>query len=206
MEDSGRRSPKYLIFLLVLGLHGTLMILLVSFRYRVSLPPPARAIELFFVPSINSPKSRAATGLQLPPDTRLPPLQPNAITLPPIWGAPTGDASGNDQIDWEGEARRAAAAAAQKIAPGSRLDSEPSDGSNWWPAPEHHAGEQTRLDTGEWMVWISDHCYQISSGLPSPNGSLGASLPTTICPQPSNEPRGDLFKDLPEYKKHHPNE
>jgi hypothetical protein len=120
--------------------------------------------------------------------------------------APAGDVSGIDQIDWEEEARRAAAAVTRNTAPGSKLDSAPSDGSNWWPAPQHRAGEQTRLDTGEWMVWINDHCYQISSGLWNPNASLGASLPITICPQSSNKPRGDMFKYLPEFKKHHPNE
>jgi hypothetical protein len=72
--------------------------------------------------------------------------------------------------------------------------------------PAHHAGEQHRLDTGEWIVFISDNCYQISSSIPAvptaPGNGIGQS---TFCLDDSNTPRGDLFDQLPAYKRYHPN-
>lgn len=108
------------------------------------------------------------------------------------------------QIDWAEEARRVAQAAANNVPASSspsRLDH--ATPSEIWPSPSHHAGEQYQLSNGDWMVWVSSRCYQISKAMPSTGGAVGHSLPETVCPQ-SNEPRGDLFKELPEYKKRHP--
>jgi hypothetical protein len=68
--------------------------------------------------------------------------------------------------------------------------------------PAHHAGEQHRLDSGEWIVFVSDNCYQISSAIPALDNGIGQS---TFCLDSSGTSRGDLFDQLPAYKKHHPN-
>jgi len=73
-------------------------------------------------------------------------------------------------------------------------------------APAHHAGEQHRLDTGEWIVFISDNCYQISSAIPAVPTALDNGIgQSTFCLDNSNTPRGDLFDQLPAYKRYHPN-
>jgi hypothetical protein len=70
----------------------------------------------------------------------------------------------------------------------------------------HHAGEQHRLDTGEWIVFISDNCYQISSAMPPvPVAAGNGAGQSTFCLDDSDTPRGDLFDQLPAYQKHHPN-
>jgi hypothetical protein len=72
--------------------------------------------------------------------------------------------------------------------------------------PAHHAGEQHMLDTGEWIVFISDNCYQISSAIPTVPIALGNGIgQSTFCLDNSSTPRGDLFDQLPAYKRYHPN-
>jgi hypothetical protein len=69
-------------------------------------------------------------------------------------------------------------------------------------APAHHAGESYRDELGATIVWVSDKCY-IESDPPlpgTPPALQGARVTRTVCPGISNEPRGDLFKDLPAYR------
>ena len=111
-------------------------------------------------------------------------------------------------IDWSAEARRAAAAVTS--APHVREFGETPKAGRLWepplhPAPAHQAGEQYRSEDGEWIVWVSDRCYIVSGvpplGLPD---ILARSIPTrTVC-QGGFGPQSDLFKDLPAYKKYHP--
>jgi hypothetical protein len=168
-------------------------------------------------------RSRALAGpvgtlilvsLPVPPDRRLgrnvsetapieplalPPIPPPDIQLP-------GDA--HTSIDWLAEARRAAGVAT--AAPRTRSFGEMPRAPSWLGAsrssPTHRAGEQYRLETGESVVWVNDRCYIVSE--PPPLGMpdvLARSLGTrTVCQAPPGPREGELFKDLPAYKKYHP--
>jgi len=110
-------------------------------------------------------------------------------------------------IDWTVEAERAAAALSNAPKPREfgafpRADSQEMPAH---PTPAHHAGEQYRDPYGNTVVWVSDRCYVVSEraalGMP---GVLAQSRPThTVCVDPRG-PEGELFKDLPAYKKYHP--
>jgi len=123
-----------------------------------------------------------------------PAAPPSAITLPNTPGT---------SIDWGEEAQRAAAAVAQPRTYREFGHTFKGDAVTR-RRPAHEAGEQYRLDDGEWVVWVSDRCY-IVSGLP-PLGLpdvLARSIPTrTVC-QDNSPPPGELFKELPAYQKYH---
>ena len=73
-------------------------------------------------------------------------------------------------------------------------------------APAHHAGESSRDELGGKIVWVSDKCY-IESDPPlpgTPPAFEGARVTRTVCPGNWSEPRGDLFKELPAYRRHRP--
>ncbi len=124
---------------------------------------------------------------------------------PPQIDFPTG---ADTSIDWFAEAGRAAEAAI--AAPHTRSFGKIPQAPSWLgsshSAPTHQAGEQYRLETGESIVWVSDRCYIVSE--PPPLGMpdvFARSLGTrTVCQAPAGPPPGELFRDLPAYKKYHP--
>jgi hypothetical protein len=59
----------------------------------------------------------------------------------------------------------------------------------WWPR-DHHAGDQIKTESGDWIVWINADCYQIASSR-SNAATLGAGSARTICPAKRGAPRGD---------------
>jgi len=106
-------------------------------------------------------------------------------------------------IDWGAEAERAAAAAieAKKFREFGQHGSAQS--APQVRAPAHQAGEQYRLETGEWIVWVSDRCYIVSG--PPPLGMpdvIARSIPARRVCQGDSGPRGDLFRDLPAYERY----
>jgi hypothetical protein len=139
----------------------------------------------------------------LPPDRHLPPLPASGSTVVvPLPSSPENEQRGRD-VDWKEEAHHAAEAVAddnRAPAAADKPDSASPASPSWFPPPQHHAGDQFRSDTGEWVVWINERCYQVSEWTPIAGAAVGVSLPRTICPQPSSTPRGDLFRDL-DYKR-----
>jgi len=184
----------------VIAFHAVILSwLLAASRYPLDLTSPDRFVELFLVPPPNiQPKGRPLSALVLPPERHLPPLPSDALTeVVPLPASPTEGEATRD-VDWGEEVHRAAETAADDgstFAGNDKPDSVSSRSSRF-PAPRHHAGEQFILDTGDWVVWVNDDCYQVSEWAPRSAGWSGSSLPRTICPQASTTPRGDLFKDL----------
>ena len=141
---------------------------------------------------------------ELPDETPLvAPVEPPTV-LPPVMGFPL---DADTAIDWAAEARRAAAGITgpQRFREFGRT---PGAGSGQGPrrsAPPHQAGEQYRDELGEWIVWVSDRCYIVSDtpalGLPQ---VLARSIPSRPVCQSDAQARSDLFKDLPAYRKYHP--
>jgi hypothetical protein len=206
MEDSaGSTSPRYRALLAVIIIHAALVTgLLKASRFQILLAPASSPIELSFLPPNALPKGRPLSARMLEPDRHLPPLPTSGSTVVvPLPSAPEDEQRGRD-VDWKEEAHQAAEAIADDNgAPpvAGNPDSAPSPSPSWFPPPQHHAGDQFRSDTGEWVVWINDHCYQVSEWGPIAGAALGASLPRTICPKPSSAPRGDLFRDLLDNKR-----
>jgi hypothetical protein len=192
-------------FAAVVALHAGLVITL-----TLALRPPTRSSSqgnfvstLIFlstpVPPAASARRRSQIATGIAP---LAPVEPLNVPPPQI-DFPIG---ADTSIDWSAEARRAATAVTS--APnfrefGRSPKADLQQGAH--PAAAHTAGEQYRDEDGEWIVWVSDRCY-IVSGIP-PLGLpdiLAHSIPTRSVCQGDSGPRSDLFKDLPAYKKYHP--
>lgn len=70
--------------------------------------------------------------------------------------------------------------------------------------PAHHAGDAFSTSSGERAVFVSDNCYQVAStkAADAIDNGMGNQ---TYCIGKSKKARGDLFDQLPAYKKYHPN-
>jgi hypothetical protein len=153
------------------------------------------------VPPAASAKRRSQVANEIAP---LAPVEPLNVPPPQI-DFPIG---ADTSIDWLAEAGRAAEAAT--AAPHTRSFGEIPQAPSWLgsshSAPTHWAGEQYRLETGEWIVWVSGRCYIASEPPPLAMPDVFArSLGThTVCQAPPGPREGELFKDLPAYKKYHP--
>ena len=192
-------------FAAVVALHAGLVILTVAFRTPTS---PSASTEfitaLIFLtaplpPVTSSNRRRPQVANETPPAA---PVEP-PTTPPPVIGFPLG---ADTAIDWAAEARRAAAVVtgARKVREFGRNPAD-SGQAPQRSSPAHEAGEQYRTEDAAWIVWVSDRCYIVSEvpplGLPQ---VLARSIPArTVC-QRDSEPRSDLFKHLPAYKKYHP--
>jgi type IV secretory pathway VirB10-like protein len=201
------RWRRAALFIAIVAAHVLVIWLFPSDRTRRDEPEEV-SFATIFLPErkMEQPPTPQSRGQGRAGRTKAPQMVPrdNAV---PVSSAPQPtqpQSTAPQQIDWSEEARRVAQAAANNAA-ASRGSPRPdyATPSGIWPAPSHHAGEQWQLSNGDWMVWVSSRCYQISKSIPAPGGASGHSLPETVCPQ-SNDPRGDLFKELPEYKKNHP--
>jgi hypothetical protein len=192
-----------------LAFHVTMIAILVASSKTLRLLlPTATLIEVPFLPPTTAQRVRTNTSPSPPLDmTRITPSVDATLSLSPelvpdlgTFGVP---------IDWADQAHAVAdSIAATTDARESRLapDFTTPQKSIFPEPPAHHAGEQHRLDTGEWIVFISDSCYQISSSFPPVPTALdnGIGL-STFCLDSANTPRGDLFDQLPAYKRYHPN-
>jgi hypothetical protein len=129
-----------------------------------------------------------------------------AITVPPLPPAPQ-----TAPTDWEAAARGAAAARAPP--PTRSLDHNPATeappASSSPSAVVHHAGEQYRDPAdGTSIIYVSDHCYIASTAAAMGSADVLARARTTstVCKGDPGWSRPDLFKDLPAYRRYHPQE
>jgi hypothetical protein len=210
MDDSKAWRPsRYGVILLVLVFHVTMIAFLIASSKTLRLLlPTATLIEVPFLPPATAQRVRTDTSPSAPLDmTLVTPsvdailsLSPELIPAMGTFGVP---------IDWADQAHTVAdSIIANTDDRESRLtpDLTTAQKSIFPEPPAHHAGEQHRLDTGEWIVFISDNCYQISSAIPTVPTALDTGIgQSTFCLDNANTPRGDLFEQLPAYKRHHPN-
>jgi hypothetical protein len=203
------RPSQYRALVVVLALHVAVIAALIATSKTLRLSVPAMTlIEVASLPPATAQRVRTNTSPSPPLDrTRVTPsvdailsLSPELVPAAGTFGVP---------IDWADQAHTVATsivadtdARESAVAP----DLTTPQKSIFPDPPAHHAGEQHRLDTGEWIVFVSDNCYQISSAIPTlPNALDNGMGQSTFCLDDSSTPRGDLFDRLPAYQRHHPN-
>jgi hypothetical protein len=185
MDNSTRWGlPRYLTLVGVLAVHFALLaaIFMVSRTQAIArlMDDP---VEVQFYPPNTIPKIRADSSRMrgFNGDHAIsvtPPVLASSAPALPSSGADDGSGAG---VDWKAEARRAVQA--YEIRKNQPLDSlltgSPAE-ENWWPRTRHHAGEQFKTPSGDWIVWIDSDCYQIASA--SGNSyAPGPRLTETIC-------------------------
>jgi hypothetical protein len=185
---------------------GFLLVLSIALDRRAGRASQATSVSALILLSV--PIRALAPDRRRRPDLEeVAPIEPLAFPSIP---APDIELRGevHAPIDWLAEAGRAAeaATAARYTRAFGKIPEAPSWLGSSHSASVHHAGDQYRLETGEWIVWVSERCYLISG--PAPLGTpdvLARSRGTQVaCQAPPGPPPGELFKDLPAYKKYHP--
>jgi hypothetical protein len=194
---------RYLALLVVLAVHVALLTgLIIAAKARFLTTLAAPPIELLILPQNAAPtvppppdrrKKVAATPLTPPPDalTLVTPNSNSEVAGPPI--------------DWSQEAHNAAASIARSATALNDTIPAPPSNSPFAAPPAHHKDEQIPTTDGRWIVYVSNDCYQVSKSMTSitnaTNNGMGLQ---TYCRRHSKKPRGDLFDQLPAYKKLHP--
>ncbi len=181
------------VFVVVLALHlATLALLLATSRTLNRAGPTEHPLEVMLLAPEKTPKvfvdntrpPRVSTNIAV---SLAPPLLNSSLQSGPST-APDGHGS---EVNWTAEAHRAVRAyeirreqspTNSAISVSSSLDERGSR--------EHHAGDQLKTASGDWIVWINAHCYQVASWH-SGASPFGAISSETICQNPRTTPRGD---------------
>ncbi len=158
-------------------------------------------IELILLPSEppRKPRPKPRVSPPVPVTEQTVPVENTSISATPDQNGP------GHAVDWMSELDQTSQDVAARQAAGSGPSPEASHTpQSWWPAPAHKAGEQYTLNTGQKIYWVSDHCFLVSDPplAGTPNALAHSQLTHTECQKPPT-PGGDLFKDLPAYKRYH---
>ena len=185
-----RGKSRPIILLVVLALHlGVIALLAAASRTLSILPSTEHSIEVMLIPPAKAPRVRAENTRPQRLSTNIapalaPPMLNSSLDSGPS-SAPDGHGSA---VNWTAEAHRALRAfEIRRDQPPSSAISVSSGLDDWWPG-EHHAGEQFKTESGDWIVWINANCYQIASWH---SNAMGASPPRTICPPRRRTARDD---------------
>jgi hypothetical protein len=192
-EPHGWKLPKYLILVVVLGLHAALLaMLIVGSRAPMLRVPASPPIEVMVVSPAPQPKIRVENSRpRLSGYTAIAIAAPalDSYSLTPSASGSNGSGSG---VNWAAEARRAVRAfdiRNHQPPIHEALSSSPAE-DNWWPRAQHHAGDQYKIANGDWIVWINASCYQVASSGPQ-SITNDTDLPRTICPAKIIPPTGN---------------
>lgn len=208
MDDRQQwKQSRYASWAAVVTLHiAVLTVLFLAPKTRIATRTAMAPTELLTLPrnvrrqEPIPPPSHIIPDLQIRPQP-LPPLTPSdAITE-----IPTAD--GNDPgkaIDWAQAAHDAAARFAER-GNSEPTHAEPTAISPFPQAAPHHKGEQIPTAEGRSMVFVSEDCYQLSKEITYiENKTNTGKKIQTYCNRRSRTARGDLFEQLPAYKRLHP--
>ncbi|SRR5258708_17769035 len=191
-----RRTDRAVVFTLVLGLHGAIWVAFwMATRVSSRLREPDVVTALIALPEQAEFKERPPAPKRLvheQPISAVSPILAPSLTPPDLAGS-----SNNIQptINWSEEARRAAASVGTRQGPLSSSAKHPAP-SDFWIELGRTQGTQFLDRQTRW--WASDSCFA-SLGENGPSEELKINCL-------ANKPlvRGDLFKDLPEYKRTEP--
>jgi hypothetical protein len=178
------------VFSIVVVLHLAILLLLGAFRTSIILVPADKPIQLVYLAPVIPPRVMA--------DNNRPPrfatsvaisLAPPAVNAAAQMGTSSGVDGHGSGVNWIAEAHRAVRAFEIRndqthnsaLSVSSTLD-ERGFG-------EHHAGDRSKTESGDWIVWINADCYKIASW--HSGTSTETQLPRTICRNRAAPPRGD---------------
>ena len=189
--------PRYFTLLIVLLFHLALLALLLTASPTGDVPLSTnQPVELVYLAPVSFPKIRAENSLphRLHSDIAMsiapPVLDSSSLPLSPSASGSDGNGSG---VDWKAEARRAVQAfeIRKHQPPSNDTVSRSSPEDTWWPEAKHHAGEQYKTASGDWIVWINANCYQIAAWH-SETPAVGAISPKTVCRNPATAANQEL--------------
>jgi hypothetical protein len=179
------------VFVVVVVFHLAILALLFgAFRTPLAVESAVPPIELLFLAPVKPPKVRA--------DNNRPPRLANNIAIsvaPPVVDAATqaGSSSAEDGhgsgVNWIAEAHRAVRAYEIRNSQTNNSALSVSSTLDERGFGEHHAGDRSKTESGDWIVWIDADCYQIASW--HSGASVETITPQTICRNKAVAAHGD---------------
>jgi hypothetical protein len=210
MDDRQQwKRSRYASWAAVVTLHiAVLTALFLAPKTRIATPTAMAPTELLTLPRSVRRQEPIPLPSLVTPDLQIRP-QPLPSMTPSDAITEILAADGNDPgkaIDWAQAAHDAAARFAER-GNNEPTAAEPTAISPFPQAAPHHKGEQIPTAEGRSMVFVSKDCYQFSKEITyiENKTNMGKKL-QTYCNRRSKTPRGDLFEQLPAYKRLHPDE
>lgn len=178
------------VFSIVVVLHLAILLLVGAFHTSMITVPADKPLQLVYIAPVIPPRVVADNN-------RPPRLASNlAVSLsPPVVNAATqmGTLSGTDGhgsgVNWIAEAHRAVRAFEIRSNQTHNSALSVSSALDERGFGEHHAGDRSKTESGDWIVWINADCYKIASW--HSGVSTETQLPQTICRSKAVPPRGD---------------
>jgi hypothetical protein len=180
------------VFIVVLAFHlAVLALLLAAFRTQGSSALPEHPLQLVFVAPAkpltvvveNNPPPRLSRNIAIAP------LTAPAIDASPQIGALSASDSHGTGVNWIAEAHRAVRAFEIRNSQTHNSALSVSSTLDERGLGEHHAGDRSKTDSGDWIVWINADCYKIAGW--HSDSSVGAIAPQTICRNKAAAAHGD---------------
>jgi hypothetical protein len=181
-------AQRFVTLAAVLALHAAVLALLVM-TSSVRIPSAAanNSVELMLFPPTKPPRVRFenARPQRVNADTAVTVTLPG-LDAPPLSPPSSGTDGNAAAVNWAAEAHRAVQAVEirRNHPPNVAISSSWND---WWSG-EHHAGDRSKTENGDWIVWISANCYQVARWGP---GAYGSTAPQTVCRRQPGASRGD---------------
>jgi hypothetical protein len=180
------------VLLIVLALHvATLALLLARSRTLNIAATAERPIELVVLAPVKPPELRLQNIRPQPWSTNIAvALAPPALNSSSQSGPGSAPEGRGAAVNWVAEAHRAVRAFEIRTNQSTNSALSVSSSLDVSGSREHHAGDQLKTASGDWIVWISADCYQIASwrsGAPA----LEAISPRIICRKPAATPPSD---------------
>jgi hypothetical protein len=185
------KNLRPMVFILVLALHLATLALLLNARISTSRGADERSVELVALPPVEPRKVKIENARPQHLSTNIAiALAPPALNSSIQSGAGSAPDGRGPAVNWAAEAQRAVRAFEIRghqtrnsaLSVSSSLD---ESGSR-----EHHAGDQLKTPSGDWIVWINANCYQIA-GWHADAPDFNVIAPKIICRKPAaTAPKG----------------
>jgi hypothetical protein len=180
------------VLFIVLALHLAALALLLARSRTLNIAGAAEhPIELVVLAPVKPPKVTIDNTFPQHLSTNIAAaLAPPALNSTSQSGPAFAPDGRGPAVNWTAEAHRAVRAFEIRTHQTTNSALSVSSSLDVSGSREHHAGDQLKTASGDWIVWINADCYQIASWH-SDAPALGEISPKIICRKPAAAPPGD---------------
>lgn len=180
------KTLRPIVLFIVLALHLATLALLVARSRTLNIAgAEEHPIELVILPPVKPPQLKIENTRPQHWSTNI------AVALaPPALDSSSQSAPGSAPdgrgaaVNWTAEAHRAVRAFEIRTHQTANSALSVSSSLDLSGSREHHAGDELKTASGDWIVWINADCYQIASWH-SDASSFSAASPRIICRNPA---------------------
>jgi hypothetical protein len=186
------KTLRPIVLFIVLALHvATLALLLARSRSLNIAAAAEHPIELVVLAPAKPPELRLQNTRPQPWSTNIAvALAPPALNSSSQTGPGSAPEGHGPAVNWAAEAHRAVRAFEIRTHQTTNSALSVASSLDVSGSHEHHAGDQMKTASGDWIVWISADCYQIASWH-SDAPAFTAIAPRIICRSQATTPPSD---------------